>query len=121
MIDELGDISYEIGVLGFAEASELPGDDPFVDYMREVCGGPDGPAPVRGLYLGTDARFLRNQLGIPTVIYGPGSMRVAHAADEFVPIAELTTAARSFAALFADFGTQPGSWSQSTPATRVAR
>ncbi len=121
LIDELGDVSYEIGVLGFAEASELPTDDPFVSYMQEMCAGPDGPAPVRGLYLGTDARFLRNQLGIPTVIYGPGSMSVAHAADEFVPIADLTAAARSFAGLFSSFGTQPGSWSQSTPATRVAR
>jgi acetylornithine deacetylase/succinyl-diaminopimelate desuccinylase family protein len=103
VIDGFGDISYEIGVLSFAEASELASEDPFVDYMRDICGGPDGPAPVRGLYLGTDARFLRNQLGIPTVIYGPGSMKVAHAADEFVPIADLTAAARSFAGLFGSF------------------
>lgn len=107
IIDDLGDISYEIEALNFAEASELAGDDPFVDYMRDVCGGPDGPAPLRGLYLGTDARFLRNQLNIPTVIYGPGSMKVAHATDEFVPISELTTAAQSFATLFSTFARFP--------------
>ncbi len=107
LIDGLGDVTYEIEVLNFAEASELPADDPFVDYMRTVCGGPAGPAPVRGLYLGTDARFLRNQLSIPTVIYGPGSMTVAHAADEFVPIAELTEAAQSFATLFSTFARFP--------------
>lgn len=104
VIDGLGgDIAYEIEALNFAEASELATDDPFVGYMRDVCGGPDGPAPLRGLYLGTDARFLRNQLNIPTVIYGPGSMTVAHAADEFVPIEELTRAAQSFATLFSTF------------------
>jgi acetylornithine deacetylase/succinyl-diaminopimelate desuccinylase family protein len=107
VIDEIGGIAYEIGVLGFAEASELPAEDPFVSYMQDVCGGPAGPAPVRGLFLGTDARFLRNQLSIPPVIYGPGSMKVAHAADEFVPIAELTASARSFATLFSTFARFP--------------
>lgn len=106
LIDEIG-VAYELHVTGFAEASELAAEDPFVGYMQDVCGGPDGPAPVRGLYLGTDARFLRNQLSIPTVIYGPGSMTVAHAADEFVPIAELTAAAESFASLFSTFARFP--------------
>jgi acetylornithine deacetylase/succinyl-diaminopimelate desuccinylase-like protein len=107
LIDELGDIAYELHVLAFAEASELAVEDPFVGYLREVCGGPNGPAPIRGLYLGTDARFLRNQLNIPTVVYGPGSMSVAHAADEYVPIAELRAAACSFAALFSTFARVP--------------
>lgn len=102
VIDGLG-VEYEVQVLGFAEASELSADDPFVEHMRTVCGGEDGPAPLRGLYLGTDARFLRNQLGIPTVVYGPGSMTVAHSAGELVPVAELGIAARSFATLFSTF------------------
>jgi acetylornithine deacetylase/succinyl-diaminopimelate desuccinylase-like protein len=106
LIDPL-EIAYDVTVLGFAEASELDTADPFVDYLRDLCGGAAGPAPVRGLYLGTDARFLRNQLSIPTVVYGPGSMNVAHAADEYVPIAHLTAAAGSFAALFSTFARVP--------------
>ncbi|MFF5988284.1 M20 family metallopeptidase [Prauserella flavalba] len=99
-IDAEGDFDYDIDVLAFAEGSELDAAHPFVSEVRKAAG----QAPVRGLYLGTDARFLRNQLGIPAVVYGPGSMTVAHAADEHVPVAELVTAARTFARLYATFG-----------------
>ena len=40
---------------------------------------------------------------IATVVYGPGSMTVAHTADEYVPLAELTEAAGSFASVYASF------------------
>jgi succinyl-diaminopimelate desuccinylase len=95
------DIGYDLEVLAFVEASELAAGHPFVEFVRSACL-PAGRS-VRGLYLGTDARFLRNQLGIPTVVYGPGSMTVAHTADEYVPLAELATAASSFAAVYATF------------------
>jgi succinyl-diaminopimelate desuccinylase len=96
------DVDYRLEVLAFVEASELTAGHPFVDVLRAACA-PAIQSPVRGLYLGTDARFLRNQLGIPTVVYGPGSMTVAHTADEYVPLAELTEAAASFASVYASF------------------
>jgi acetylornithine deacetylase len=43
-----------------------------------------------------DAAFL-NIAGIPSVIYGPGSLLQAHAVDEFVYIEELITATKTFA------------------------
>jgi succinyl-diaminopimelate desuccinylase len=96
---ELGhEIRYEITVLAFVEASELDVAEPFVGYMLETCA-----TPITGLFGGTDARFLRNQLDIPTVVYGPGSMSVAHTADEYVPLAELQGCAESFASVFASF------------------
>ncbi|HEY1971547.1 MAG TPA: M20/M25/M40 family metallo-hydrolase, partial [Pseudonocardia sp.] len=93
------DIDHRLDVIAFAEGSELDAADEFARYFQSVSG-----TAVRGLYLGTDARFLRNQLGIPTVVYGPGSMTVAHTADEYVPLAELTEAAGTFAAVYATFG-----------------
>ncbi|WP_037078404.1 M20 family metallopeptidase [Pseudonocardia spinosispora] len=94
------DIDYRLDVLAFVEGSELDSAHPFVGFMRAAT---NPGRPVRGLYLGTDARFLRNQLGIPTVVYGPGSMTVAHTADEYVPLAELGDAARSFATAYATY------------------
>lgn len=91
-------VDYRIEVLAFVEASELDASEPFVAFMRDAC-----VAPVTGLYGGTDARFLRNQLGIPTVIYGPGSMSVAHTADEYVPLPDLHECAASFATVFATY------------------
>jgi len=34
-----------------------------------------------------------NQGNTPTVMFGPGDVRVAHAADEYVPLAEVETCA----------------------------
>jgi acetylornithine deacetylase len=41
----------------------------------------------------TDAALL-NAAGIPTICFGPGDIALAHAAEEFVPIAEIQTATR---------------------------
>jgi acetylornithine deacetylase/succinyl-diaminopimelate desuccinylase len=103
-----GDIDYRIDVMVFVEGSELKGTElepehPFAEFVRGACRESGHPGTTRGLYLGTDARFLRNQLGIPTVVYGPGSMTVAHTADEYVSLTDLAAAARTFATLFATF------------------
>ncbi|MCV7229194.1 M20 family metallopeptidase [Mycolicibacterium komossense] len=95
------DIERTVDVLAFAAGSELAVDHPFVGLVRAAA---ENQPPVRGLYLGTDARFLRNELGIPTVVYGPGSMTVAHSSDEYVTLADLAAAARTFARLFSCFG-----------------
>lgn len=94
------DVECTVAALAFAEASELAADDPFVGLVQAAV---ETPRPVRGLFLGTDARFLRNQLGIPTVVYGPGSMTVAHSHDEYVEVAELAEASRTFARVFTRF------------------
>ncbi len=99
LIDGAGEFDYSVEVLAFVEGSELDVGHPFVAQVQRAAGG----APVRGLSLGTDARFLRNQLRIPTVVYGPGSMSVAHAADEYVEVDDLVSAAKAFAALYASF------------------
>jgi acetylornithine deacetylase/succinyl-diaminopimelate desuccinylase len=51
----------------------------------------------------TDARFYINEAKIPAVILGPGSLSVAHTADESVPVAELVTAARAYARIAVGF------------------
>jgi acetylornithine deacetylase len=46
---------------------------------------------------GADMRLLVHQGQTPTLLFGPGDIRVAHAPDEFVPVDALTTAARVLA------------------------
>ncbi|TYB46352.1 M20 family metallopeptidase [Actinomadura chibensis] len=90
---------YEMEALVEVEASELRADHPFARFVAASAN----TVPT-GLSLGTDGRFLRNRLGIPTVVYGPGAIAQAHTADEWVSVAELTAAARAFARVFATFG-----------------
>ena len=69
-----------------------------------AAGAPGArPAPPAGYSAITDARYYLNHAKIPTVILGPGSMTVAHTADEWVTVDELATAARAYARLFVGF------------------
>jgi acetylornithine deacetylase/succinyl-diaminopimelate desuccinylase-like protein len=43
-------------------------------------------------------RLLVNEGATPTVIFGPGNVRVAHSADEYVSLAEVADCARVLAA-----------------------
>ena len=51
----------------------------------------------------TDARFYINEARIPTVILGPGSLTVAHTANESISVSELVAAARTYARIFVAF------------------
>ena len=63
-----------------------------VDAARSVTGS---ASPVEGVTYGADMRLLVNVGGIPTVLFGPGDVRVAHMADEYVPVDQLRTAAET--------------------------
>ena len=51
----------------------------------------------------TDARFYINDVQIPTIIMGPGSLSVAHTANEWVLVDDLVAAARIYARIFVGF------------------
>jgi len=63
-----------------------------VEALRSVMGS---PAPVTGVTYGADMRLLVNAAGVPTVLFGPGDVRVAHMPDEYVPVDQLHVAART--------------------------
>ena len=49
------------------------------------------------------ARFYINDAHIPTVIAGPGSLSLAHTANESIGVTELVDAARAYARIFVGF------------------
>jgi len=51
---------------------------------------------------------LFGEAGLATVVLGPGDIRQAHAADEFVALEDLRRAAASYGRVFADEGAQGG-------------
>jgi acetylornithine deacetylase len=62
---------------------------------REVTGRE--PAQI-GVPYGCDMRLFINAGDTPCVVYGPGDVRLAHGADERVPLAEVEACARVLAA-----------------------
>ena len=82
---------------GRFDPAETPPDDPVAAAVSGAAGAVLGSPPaVEGVTYGADMRLLANTGGIPTVMFGPGDVRVAHMPDEFVPLDELEAAARVF-------------------------
>jgi acetylornithine deacetylase/succinyl-diaminopimelate desuccinylase-like protein len=96
----------EIGVelREWTDAAEAPADSAIVKLARDAVTAETGTAPDLVGFTGiTDARFYINQAKIPTVILGPGSLSVAHTANESIGTDELVSGARAYARIFAAF------------------
>jgi len=65
-----------------------------ISYAYQMIA--DHPIPVSGFPGNNDAAFL-NLAGIPTVTIGPGSLDVAHTANEHILISELMEAVKIYA------------------------
>jgi succinyl-diaminopimelate desuccinylase len=107
LIDAAGidGLRYEFEVDMFGEASEMTVADPWVKYVGDALTVATGRQPdVIGMTFTTDARFVRNQAGIPTVVCGPGEVAQAHGNDEFVSVDGLVDATAAFAELMAVYG-----------------
>ena len=69
--------------------------------IRAVEAATGKPPKKTGIAGFTDMRFLNTLM--PTVIYGPGRMEMAHVADECVDIDDLVTSAKVYALCAIDF------------------
>ena len=59
--------------------------DPAVAFVQDLCG----IAGTRKVAYGTEAGLFHNELGLATVVCGPGSVDQAHKPEEFVSLAQL--------------------------------
>jgi acetylornithine deacetylase len=84
---------------GKFSSARIPADHPLPVSLVAACQTTLGrrPALLAEPY-GADMRLLVNEGATPTVIFGPGNVRVAHSADEFVSLAEVADCARVLAA-----------------------
>jgi len=90
LVRRIGLEGVEIEVQEFVEPSVLTGLDWPVDLLDSLVRKFYGEKPLRIVMPGaSDARFLRNWLGVPAVQFGPGVAEAAHAADEYVEVEDL--------------------------------
>jgi acetylornithine deacetylase len=57
-----------------------------------------------GVPYGTDASKLQHVAGLPGIVFGPGTINVAHTPHEFVPLDEVRQAAEFYLALAKEYG-----------------
>jgi acetylornithine deacetylase len=80
-------------------SGRVPSDHPLPVGLAGIVEAVSGRRPeLLGEPYGADMRLFINEGDTPCVIFGPGDVKVAHSANEYVPLAEVETCARVLAA-----------------------
>jgi succinyl-diaminopimelate desuccinylase len=91
----------QVKVREWTDAAEASDGGGLVATAEQAVLEETGRRPSQEGFSGiTDGRFYINDANIPTIILGPGSMTVAHTANESVAVEELVAAARIYARIF---------------------
>jgi len=78
--------------------SEVAADTSIVRALEAALTEHGEPVRISGMPAWTDAALL-NAAGIPTICFGPGDISLAHAAEEYIPLAEIDRASVVLATL----------------------
>ncbi len=78
-------------------------EHPLIGTLAQACDQVMGRYTLSGLPSGADARHLQNNGKIPTVLFGPGSLRDAHSIDEHVELSQYFTAIEVLAVMLRDW------------------
>ena len=98
------EVRIDTEIREWTDAAEAPADSRIADLARAAVAAQTGRPAIDAGFTGiTDARFYINEAHIPTVILGPGSLTVAHTANESIDVHELVTGARVYARIFAAY------------------
>jgi acetylornithine deacetylase len=83
-------------------AMETPASARIVQVARGVSQEVRGSGNLIGVPYGSDASKL-SRAGIPSIILGPGSIDLAHAAEEYVELDQVALAAEMYARIILEF------------------
>ena len=83
--------------------SDVSPDAPVVQALARAIEGEGLPVTIEGMSAWTDAAIL-NAAGIPAICFGPGDIKLAHAAEEWVPVSDIESATAVLTRMALDFG-----------------
>jgi acetylornithine deacetylase len=75
------------------DAHVLDPTHPLVTGLQASCRALGSPGEVTAMTCSCDSWFYNNQLNIPSVVFGPGSLRFAHSNEEQIGLDEISEAA----------------------------
>jgi succinyl-diaminopimelate desuccinylase len=98
------ELQAEVEMFDYANASEISLEEEVVKLAQQAVASVTEENPILGgLSAASDARFLINRCGIPTIICGPGSLKQAHAVDEYTTVQQIVDAAKVYAFIISEF------------------
>jgi len=93
---------------GQFESGETASDAAIVRAVRRCHADVTGAEPaIRGVTYGADLRLFTRHAGIATLLYGPGSITHAHAANELVSVDEVLTGTKVLARTILEWCGEP--------------
>jgi acetylornithine deacetylase len=95
-------LSAQVRLIESQLPSDVAVDAPVVGMLENALAGEGLESSIQGMSAWTDAAIL-NEAGIPAVCFGPGDIRLAHAAEEFVPVNEIEQATSVLARVARDW------------------
>jgi len=94
---------FELKFMYRHDCSVLEPSHPLPRTLLACAATSGSDLAVSGMTASCDAWFYSNQLNIPTVVYGPGSLKVAHSKDGSIELEEIARAAESLARFAIEF------------------
>ena len=77
---------------GQFESGQTDIDHSIINHLKEAYNNVNNSNPiVEGVTYGSDLRLFTNHADIPALLFGPGDVRLAHSANEYVEIEEVLT------------------------------
>lgn len=85
------------------DAHVLEPEHPLPVGLTAACGKAGVPGTISAMTASCDSWFYNNQLNIPTVVFGPGSLGFAHSNEEQIRLEDIATAAAILANTIAEW------------------
>ncbi len=95
---------FEIHFMYRHDANVLETDHPLVKGLEDCCQEAGAAGEVAAMTASCDSWFYNNQLRIPTVVFGPGSLGFAHSNEEQIRLDDIAAAAAILVRFIAKWG-----------------
>ena len=92
-LEPLGVNNFELSFMYRHDSSVVDPSHALPQALLAAADQTGHPLTVSAMTASCDAWFYNNQLGIPTVVYGPGTLKVAHSKEEQIAMQDISDAA----------------------------